>query len=262
MINTQEIEHLTKLCIYSAFIEGERPVSLLIVAPVEHGKSEILKKFAFIETIKISTDFNSFIFGDFVIEYQSAGKRTLVIPDFLRIVKKKYSTQCNSLTIFNSLIEEGWVGKLPSGSIIQNPITANILTAITQDEMIDKRHKWSQIGFLSRFIPVSFLYKDDTKTQIRNYIKDRIYRSDDFYDFKLPKTKMKITLPKDLADKLEKISLNISLKNNLTGFRLQRQIQVLAMSNALVNNRDLVMQSDVDTIDSLSKYINFDFTKI
>jgi hypothetical protein len=163
----------------------------------------------------------------------------------------------------NSITEEGWIGKLPLGQTIKNPIKANIITAITKDEMTDKRHKWAKLGFLSRFIPLSFSYNNLTKQQIREYIKDRIYHSDSPYDFKLPlDKKLDVALPKKLAQEIEKISLDISYENNLTGFRLQRQLQVLAMASALSNSRNIVTQSDVDTIKDIVPFINFNFTPI
>lgn len=262
MINTEILEYAIKLAIYSTAIKNERPVSMMIIAPVEHGKTEILKKFAFIEEVKLTTDFNTFLFCDFAIDFQSGKKKTLMIPDFLRIVKKKYSTQSNSLTILNAITEEGWSGKLPMGQVIDKPIRANVITALTADEMQDKRHKWSKLGFLSRFIPLSFSYKNNTKQQIREYIKDRVYQDDKFYDFELPKEKIDIVLPKELAIELEKISINIAEENNITGFRLQRQLQVLCMSNALLNNRQMVINSDVEVIREIAKFINFKFKEI
>lgn len=256
------IEHAVRLAIYSTKIQKENPISMLIVAPVEHGKSEVLKEFAFIDTVKITTDFNSFIFSEFANEFLADRKKTIIIPDFLRVIKKKYSTQANALTIMNAVTEEGWIGSLPLGQKVTNPIKANIITAITQQEMIDKRHKWTQLGFLSRFIPLSYTYKDATKEQIKSYIEDRIYHTDKPYDFVLPKEKQRIELPKEHSTQLRIISNAIAIKNNLTGFRLQRQLQTLAMANALCRNAVIVNQDDINVIEKIAGFINFDFTKI
>jgi len=263
MINTQIIEHCIKLAIYTAMLKKESPVSIMLVAPVEHGKTEILKRFAFIESVKIISDFNTFMFADFATEYQMNQKRTIIIPDFLRIVKKKYSTQSNSLTILNAITEEGWMGKLPLGQSIDRPIKANVITAITQDEMQDKRHKWAKMGFLSRFIPLSFSYNEDTKQQIREYIKDRIYHSDITQDFEIDmKDTIDVALPKKIAEEIEVIAKSIALKNNFTGFRLQRQLQVLAMGSALSNKRNIVTEDDIAVIREISYFINFNFNKL
>lgn len=263
MINTEVIEHIIKIAIYTTMLKRENPVSIILVAPVEHGKTEILKKFAFINSVKIISDFNTFIFADFATEYQMNQKKTIIIPDFLRIVKKKSSTANNSLTIINAITEEGWMGKLPMGQSIDRPIKANVITAITKDEMGDKRHKWVKIGFLSRFIPISFSYNEATKQQIREYIKDRIYKLDDMQDFEIEeKEKIDIALPKKLANEIEFIAKSIAIRNNLTGFRLQRQLQVLAMGNALSNKRNVVNEDDIKMIKEISLFINFDFKQL
>jgi hypothetical protein len=262
MIKTELIEHTCKLAIFSSFIKNEKPVSIILLAPPEHAKSEILKKFAFIETVKICTDFNTFQFADYATEYQMGLKRTIIIPDFLRIVKRRYSTTSNTLGIINAITEEGWIGKLPLGQIVNTPIFANILTAITEDEILDKRYKWARMGFLSRFVPLSYKYQEKTKRLIREYIKDRMYKEDKPHDFKTPKEPIDITLPKQIADKIESIVLDISEKNNLLGFRLQRQLQVLAMSNALSNQRNVVTEDDFKVIEMISNFINFRFNPI
>lgn len=43
------------------------------------------------------------------------------------------------------------------------------------------------------------------------------------------------------------------------GFRLQKHLQRLAMASALKNGRDIVTQSDVDYIRSLSGCINLEY---
>lgn len=263
MINTEIIEHAIRIALYSALLNKENPISILLVAPPEHGKSEILKKFAFVNTVKIMSDFNTFMFADFANEFQVGQKSTIIIPDFLRIVKKKHSTQSNCLTIINSITEEGWIGKLPLGQMINKPIKANLLTALTRDELIDKRHKWAKIGFLSRFVPLSFSYNNETIQQIREYIKDRVYKTDEPQNFEIDlKSKIDVVLPKKLAEELEFIAKSISFKDNFTGFRLQRQLQVLAMANAISNKRNVVNEDDINIVKEISLYINFDFNKI
>ena len=263
MINTEILEHAIKISIYTTLLKNENPVSIMIIAPPEHGKTEVLKRFAFIESVKIISDFNTFVFADFATEFQMKQKGTIIIPDFLRIVKKKSSTANNSLTIINAITEEGWIGKLPLGQQIEKPIKANILTALTSDELTDKRHKWSQMGFLSRFIPLSFSYEESTKQQIREYIKNRVYKTDNPYDFVIDlKEKINVALPKKMADEIEIITKKIGMRDNFTGFRLQRQLQVLAMGNALSNKRNLVNKDDIDVIKEISLFINFNYKKL
>ena len=265
MIKTQVLEHAVRLGIWSSLVNKERPVSMILLAPVEHGKSEILKKFAFVKSVKVTSDFNTFIFAEFVYEYQAGNKLTLIIPDFIRVVKRRYSTQASNLTILNALTEEGWIGKLPLGQAIKEPITANLLTALTEDELIDKRHKWSKIGFLSRFVPLSFSYGRDTEKLIRGYIKDRLYQKDDPFDFELPKNKIDVAIPPDITDMVEELCFTVKDRirsRNMLGFRLQRQLQTLTMASAISNGRNLVSAGDYDAVEGIAKFINYEFEKI
>ena len=262
MINTELLEQAVKLAVYSTAIENEKPVSMLLVAKPEHAKSELLKLFSHVKQVFYTSDFNSYVFGDFANEYLKGTKKTIMIPDFLKVVKKKQATQANALTLLNAITEEGFTGRVMGGSYIDEPLVANVITAITQREMRDKRHKWAELGFLSRFVPLSYSYNDDTKKLIREFIKHRDYHRDTNHTFTLPSEPRKIALPKEMADRIEEITIEIAVKNELAGFRLQKQLQTLCMTNALLNGRDMVLTADVDTIDVIARFINYDFTSI
>lgn len=261
MIGLQNIEYLIKLAVVTPFIRGEKPVSIMLLAPPEHGKTELLKKFANVESVFYTTDFNSFTFSEFALQYPK--KRTVMIPDFTRVTKRRYSTSINSLTIMNAITEEGWRGRLPLGQVIEKPIVANVITALTKEELEDKRHKWAKIGFLSRFLPVSYKYAEKTKSLIRDYIKDRIYRGEKPYDSSfLPKEEVDVLLPRDIAEKIESIVLDISAEENILGFRLQRQLQTLAMANAALKGESKVTESDYEIVKEISKFINYKFERV
>lgn len=262
MIRLEQMEYLTKLATFTPYVKNEVPVSMVLCAPAEHGKTEVLKKFHQNSTIKLLTNFDTMSFLDIVPDLESEKIKTIMILDFLRVVKRKYSTSTNSLTILSALTEEGWHGTLPLGRRIDKPLRANVVTAITEDEIMDKRHKWSSIGFLSRFVPVTYRYNEDTEAMVRQYIKDRKYQTDDAIILEYPKKPVDITLPSDIANELENINLKIAKANNIFGFRLQRQLQTLAMANALMSGRNLVTNSDLEIIQKLSKHINFNFNKV
>jgi len=266
MISLSEIHYTIKLGLYSAFVEGEKPVSIMLLAPVEHGKSELLKQFKLYTSVKVSTDFNTFIFQGFAPDIQRGIIKTIIFPDFLRLIKRKYSTQSSILTILNSLVEEGWTGKLPMGGSVDKPLNCNVITALTEDEIRDKRHKWAKLGFLSRFLPISYSYQFKTKERIRNYIQDRKYMVEDKpKEHRMPTESSEVTLTKDVGEKIKGLSRKIVeeiKEKNLYGFRLQRQLQTLALSNALLSNRKITNDDDFDIINNLTKHINFNFNPL
>lgn len=265
MIKLDYLAQLVELSLWSAFIKGERPVSMFLVSHIESGKSSLLKQYKNWSSVSMQTDFNTHIFEQLVPDMERKVTRTLIFPDFLRLVSRSSKTRQNIVTILNSLIEEGWEGKLPFGREIKEPIQANVVTAITPDEISDKRHKWNKMGFLSRFIPVSFSYTDNTSNQIKNYIRDEIYRKDEKYNhFRMPRKSQDIKLPKEIGDELMQLSEIIKnrIDKNLYGFRLQRQIQVITKANALQNNRNIVTENDLEIIQKLTNFMNLDYKQI
>lgn len=265
MINTQVLELAVLLALWSTKIVGERPISVMILAPPEHGKTEIIMKFALVEVVKIISDFNSYQFADFASEYQAKQKSTIMIPDFLKVIRKKHATQAHSLGILNAIMEEGWIGKLPLGQTITEPIQANLITALTQNEIRDKRHKWQDTGFMSRFLPLSYGYTDDTKDEIRSYIRNRMYQKDEPISLKMDMSKVNIAMPPEIARKVEHLTLSTMAKisrRDLTGFRLQKQLQVLCMASALSAGKTMADDNDFNAVKEISRFINFDFNKV
>jgi hypothetical protein len=192
-------------------------------------------------------------------------KRTIMIPDFLKVIRKKYSTQANALGILNAITEEGWMGKLQSGQTIDRKILANVITALVYHEILDKRRRWLQLGFLSRFVPLSFSYSAETKDKIRDYIRGRDYKNDSPNDENIGIKPESVALTDEMAQKLQNITMSALLRfkeQNLTGFRLQRQLQVLAMASALTRGKQEVEEVDIELIREISYFINFDFNKI
>lgn len=257
VIKTHEIEYIVKLAVSSANLRNEKPVNLMVYAPPEHGKTEILKKFAENKQVFYSTDFNMPIFEEFARKYPE--KNIIMIPDFLKLVKGKYSKVANATTMLNAIMEEGWKGRIVNFEP-KEKITAGLITALTRSELFDKRHKWTQLGFLSRLVPVSFMYSPGTISTIRSYIKDRMYTTE--RPISAHAKKVKISLTKDVADAIEKIAIKFNENENILGFRLQKQLQTLAMSNAMIAGRNMTIIEDAKIIQQLSKFINFNFEEV
>jgi len=56
MINLQDLEKLIEVTLFTGWIKDERPVSLLIVADPESGKTELVKKTKRVKGVLYLTD--------------------------------------------------------------------------------------------------------------------------------------------------------------------------------------------------------------
>lgn len=181
------------------------------------------------------------------------------------------------VAFLNSLIEEGVVristyaqtmGAPSQGVSISTPaipIKCGLIATLARDVLLDGRHHWTRMGFMSRLVPVSYDYNISTQMQIHQSIATRNYAQDMPIMLPLPSTDVKVDLPPAEADKLTLLSQGLASlvnRNNPVqnfGFRLHKNIQRLAMANAIKNGRDIVNQSDVDTILNLADCINLDY---
>lgn len=270
MLKTKQLEHLLKLALLSAYIKGERSVSVLVSARVESGKTELIKK------ADIGSD-NGVLYLNDVTAYGLQRKylqqitdgslKTIIIPDFITPLSKGSDTVETFISFLNGLIEEG-VAEVQTYAMslkITRPGGArcNIITSIAKEHLGDHRHRWTKVGFLSRVIPISYEYGSSSIYDIMQSIANREYRSEtNFKDLVFPKEEIEVELPSAIALRIASLTPQIIDAEKLYGFRLQKQLQTLTMANAIFNGRDIVEEVDFEIIKQLSDYINLKYRQI
>jgi len=270
MINTQELEHLIKLAVLSTHIKDERPVSVLICARVESGKTELLKKTIPCKGIAYLGDATAWgIQKEYLDAITKREIRTLVIPDLITPLSRGSDTVETFVAFLNGLIEEGIV-EIQTYALqkkLEIPARCNIVTSIAQEHLFDQRHRWSKMGFISRVVPISFEYAASTVYDIGQSIASEIYHEeDDFSDLVIPDDDIAITTPQEIALKIASLAPQVidkrQLADKLYGFRLQKQLGTLCKTNAMMDNRETVNEEDFNTIKQLSNYMNLTFKQI
>jgi len=278
MIGINTILGLLELVVLTGHIRGERPVSVLITAPVEGGKTTMVMKFVPNEGLVVLTDCTAFgIMRDYGQSIAQGRVKHLVIPDLIRPMSRGRDTVHSLVAFLNALIEEGVVsistyaervGVQNQENAGQNrlPVKCGLITTMAQGILLDGRHHWVRMGFMSRLLPISYTYNAGTQLEIHRAIANREYLSDTPIRLNLPREDAEIRLQSPQTDNLITLAsgLNsiIASTNNperVYGFRLQRHLQALAMASALKHGRDVVTQEDVDYLRSLSGCINLEY---
>ena len=108
-----------------------------------------------------------------------------------------------------------------------------------------------------------------TQLNIHKSIAAREYQKEVPIKLSLPSDDVEVKL--ELAEATELMTLTTALTSALAapssrqtpekvyGFRLQKNLQRLAMASALSEGRDIVGQNDVRLIEDLAKHINLDY---
>lgn len=261
MIRTKSIQEIIRLALRTPFIENAKIISLFLVADAESGKTEILKRFSKIKGIDYSTDITYSGLINLLDEIEKNNVKYLIIPDFLKVTMRKQSTVSNTLGLLNAIIEEG-VAKIDTFYRRKeyNNVSCGLISGITREEMRDKRHKWTSIGFLSRILPVSYSYSIETQLKIMEEINNMNFKPE--FEKNFSKTPHKIEISKAMASKIQNINLSIKEAGKVYGFRRQKQLLSLALASAQERGDNKVKQIDIDKIIKLSNFINLDFNPL
>jgi hypothetical protein len=271
-------ETLIKLCIYSYYLEKDKPVTTIAFAEQELAKTRSLMKYSHCQNISVQTDLTYYgIVESLLPKIQIGLIHTIIIPDLLKPITKKSSTSANFITIINALIEEGVFDVTIHTSKNFGGCVANILSSMTPGVLLDKRRGWTKYGFFSRIIPFSFSYGNDmTKTVMQN-IKNYQIPKEDFIILNLPLRKRDISISEKYTYQAQQWAIELGLNEGYTyitkggagidikgskGFRHLWQFMALLKSCALMRDANEVNAEDVQTIQDIYPFINYQYNKI
>lgn len=277
MIELEAVEKIVRLALWTGNLKDVRPLSVLIVAKKESAKTETLAQFADNDGVLYLNSFTPTSFmEEYILEFQNEKYHHIIIPDLLNCISRQKYLVDTTITFLNAFTEEGIkeiLSKAFEGSKIPltRPVRGGVITSIADEDFQTRWKKWSSVGFLTRFLPVSFKYGLDVVNQILlacaeqdeaevlgKHIKmelPNILNNDRF-------TKIKITIPIELSHELIEPGKNMQKRLSTYGFRGVRHLRRLALANALVNNRNEVNQDDIDEVLELSKFCNLDYPTI
>lgn len=262
-----DIRHIVKLCVASAFLKGERPVSVILLADPECGKTSILYSFNYTKyknIMKITKPRASVL--EELMKKSDSGLNYIVVPDLIRITYSSKSTSQNLISFLNSAVEEGiteistFEGNHANITTFKEPRYLGLATALTRATISDRRKGWHKIGFFSRFLPVSYSYNKEQQKRIRQ----NIYAGELFdYTETLNIGKAKrITCNKKYPEMFEDDILRLANEEKLYGFRYAKQFRVLLMASALLRGSSKVTLTDVKILKNLTRHINMNYNEV
>jgi hypothetical protein len=129
------VAYSVELAIYSAYTLPYDPLSLLIIAPVGSGKTELLKAYA--EANKglcLYNDFTSYGLTSLLGQIQAGIVKHVMIADLVRLTARGNPVWHQILLSLNALIEEG-ITRIETFHIhfqSPTPIKAGVIAALTR----------------------------------------------------------------------------------------------------------------------------------
>jgi len=267
LVGLRPIEEIIVTCIWSGYVAKVKSLSLLIVARVESGKTEMLMQWEGTSGLYYANDLTAWACtnprGPILSGLINREIKHIVVPDLLTPLGRNPDTVETLATFLNSLIEEGVISLQTYATKLRldTPIHCGLIGAIAAEELERKRKLFLRIGLMSRLLPISYSYTPATVVKIRQSIARQ--EQPVYYRVKLslPDTSVPVELSQDLANQLIMLTSETMArwkdKDKYYGFRLQKQLQTFAMARALSQGRDMVTPEDADFAADMTKYINF-----
>jgi len=246
LIRIEPLKIIIECALISPYIKDEKPISLLIVAKAESGKSSAMKQYRENKGVVYLTDCTAYgITRDILPKIVSGEIKTIMIPDLITPLSKQTKTRQSFTAFLNNLIEEG-VAKITTYSTVWNQdAKANVITAVTDEALQDARHNWAKMGFLSRFIIFSYSYNFSTVTKILSYYSEhRLILKNT--KIKIPKRQIDVKLPNEIADQLNPIAMKIGEQFKLYGLRAKINFRSLLKCLAYRNTRKVVTEAEFE----------------
>ena len=206
-----------------------------------------------------ANDLSAHVIVDEVAPQVEKGKTHILIPDLLKVLGHQRVVTRNTMTMLNSIMEEGLKNVMFYGTRKEfpHPVRCGVITAITRDAYNAREKHWKSIGFVGRCLIVSFSYSEKTKVKIHEHIRNGFPAKTIAVITGRPTT---VEIPKHIAEKIQ--DLAIARTPFRTGFRLHKQLRSLLQAHALYFGGSKVRNEDFEEIRRLSKFMNVDFNEI
>lgn len=270
MVKLEQIQKIVRYVLASGMLIDERPLSLIIIAPIECAKTALIRRYCLrnekVLYLSDATAYGIIMETDELRAFSPGGYTHIAIPDFLACIGRKQSTVAMLITFFNSLLEEGVVNIASFVHHINRSaeVKAGLITAIPPDDFGDRRRRWERMGFLSRALPVTYDYKESTKVEVCAYIQRQKHLKEKTAKILLPEEPQLIRLPLNMARRIQPYAVSLAKDSRckVYGFRYLKQLQTLAKAIALLKGKDTVDEECLDALIAASEFINYEFTKI
>lgn len=254
-----KVTEVIKIIIASGYIKNEKPLSLIITAPISNGKTTSIKQFKEVKGVLVLTDLTMYgVLKNYQEKLRNNEIRHIIIPDFLNVFSHRNTTINALLTFINTTSEDG-VFPIKSFALDIHEYIAPFgwILCLTKEAYHKKEKYLKSIGFENRFLKLEYNYS----FEVINKILDLIIAEDKFI---IPTAKMKLIKGKkevkgnpQIFRELVLIS-NLILKNPENKgelLRQQRKLQTFLKSCALLRNDNQVRKEDLDKLKNLIELI-------
>jgi hypothetical protein len=268
MIGTEFLRETVETVIMTGKVRDVAPVSLLIIAAPESGKTSIvLEKQC--EAIKAYADVTGR--GLHSILKYNTHLTHIVINDLVATLSHRQSVNRYTISQLNSITEEGITAiATPAGEENFECGKKGVIASLTLELAQDARRWWNKVGFSSRMLPFCYIYSDDLLLKIKASIDESRGKHKELVtkngngEFRIPKEPVGVTYKEEIAKHVRQVADVRSQVLEEQGMRRLKQYHGLIQAHALLRTRTkpAVNDDDLEYIYKLDKFVSYDKPQI
>ena len=254
--NLPEITEMVRYILYSDYVvldgsHKETPLSAMIVAPPEHGKTAVVEQFNPNNGILHMTNVTAYgLQKQYFAEMQKGNIKRILVPDFVNPANKKQDTINSTVTFFNSYISWEGVGSIATYAMtirVKDTVKGALLTTMATEDFKRMRKSLAAVGFLSRMLVISYRYSREKADEI---LKSIVTRRAPWskVELQFPDGKVSVNLPGTLALELMPTAKRLGESAHGIGLRGANQLMMMAKCRALSEGRDVVTKEDINRV--------------
>lgn len=261
MIGTELLRETIETVILTGKIKSLEPVSLLLIAAPESGKtSVVLQKKC--KSIQAFTD----VTGKGIHEILKSNRDLshIVLNDMVSTLSHKQSVNKYIIAQLSAMTEEGISAVAsPKGVELFDVGKRGIIASLTLDLVRDSRHWWNRIGFTSRMLPFCYTYTKKMIIEIKDSIdlaQTNGHAKNKPKNFAVPVREVFVEYQEAEKERIRHIADIRSAFLNEQGMRRLKQYHAMAQAHALWRTRKnpTVGEKDVEFIKRMDNYVSYD----
>jgi hypothetical protein len=253
MIALDALRDFLTTCLWTGAVAGERPVSVIIVAPVGAGKTSTLETLQSESTIYLS-DITTRELASALKEKPKA--RHILLSDLLNLFGHKSHVVKLTCRFLSSLTGESLHSDPFTGERME-PRTMGLISAIPPEDFARRgvqAHLQSG-GFGSRFIIARYDYKPSTVQKIHRFIReDRYTLNHKPMKLDIPQDRIPIVIEDALAYEINELAM--LLKKDALGTRIHHHLRSLVKAEARRAGRSKALRCDMERIAEFCDFVS------
>lgn len=261
LIGMQLVREFVGTILLTGRIKNQSPVSAVLIAMPECGKTSIMLENAVPNAIAV-TD----VTGRGLMELCKHKPEVshIIINDLVPVVAHKHSVKAYTFAVLNSMVEEGIQAVAFPGEIETYQYGKRaILTSLTPQLMQDGRHWWNRTGFSTRLLPFCFdhgqtlsmrIYADIEGKPIPNLNDPKVV------PVRIPVAPINVIFPSQFNEIVRNFAVRKAQQlGDPKGYRRLKQYRTVTMAHALLRTwKDAaVTQEDIEFLIRIDPYIDY-----